>query len=115
MGENLKLNIDISQKKIEEMSKQVIKEIIESKIQETMNSINVDKIITDKINNIDNKLSQMAKDVLKKQMDDIIWSTKGEINSIVRDIVLEEVQKKPLTGNIYLKLDSSYVTTDYDY
>lgn len=112
--DNFKLDINIPQKKIEEMAKQVIREIIESKIQESMKNINIEKVINDKLNTIDTKLQQVAKDLLKKQMDNIIWTVKGEVNGIVRNIVLEEVQKKPLTGNIYLKIDGNNVETDYD-
>jgi uncharacterized protein YaaR (DUF327 family) len=115
MSSEFKLDINIPQKKIEEMAKQVIREIVEEKIQEAINDIDVTKIIENKLKTIDTKLSQITKDVMKKQIDSLIWTVRGEVNQTVRNIVLEEVQKKPLSGNVYLKIDGSNVETDYDY
>ena len=114
MSENFKLDINIPQKNIETMARQVIREIIEEKIQETISNINIVKIINDKLNNMDSKLSKIVKEIISKQTNSLTWDIRRELKQSVRDIILEEVQKKPLTGNIYLKIDSDNIDTDYD-
>ncbi len=114
MSDNFKLDINIPQKKIEEMAKQVIREIIEDKIQEAMSNVDIMKVINDKLNTVDTKLSKIIRDAASKQIDSLTWSIRGELSQSVRNIVLEEIQKKPLTGNVYLKINNENVETDYD-
>ena len=114
MSNDFKLNIDILQADIKSMAKQVIREIVEEKIQEAMVDIDFTKIINGKLNDVDAKISKVIKDLTKKQVEDLIWKTKGEVKQVLRDTIIEEIQKKPLSGNIYLKIDSSNVETDYD-
>lgn len=114
MSDNFKLNIDIPQADIKSMAKQIIREIIEEKIQLAMEDIDINKIINGKLNDVDSKITKVIKDSTKKQVEDLIWKTKGDIKQILRDTILEEIQKKPLSGNIYLKIDNSNVSTDYD-
>lgn len=114
MSDNFKLDINIPQKNIETMAKQVIREIVEEKIQEAMSNIDVVKIINDKLGTVDAKLSKIIKDATKKQIDSLTWIIRSEMKNLVREIVLEEIEKKPLTGNIYLKINSDNVETDYD-
>jgi Spy/CpxP family protein refolding chaperone len=113
MSENgFKLDINIPQKEITNMAKQVIREIIESQIKEVMENINIEKIILDKIEST-TKISKIAENAVKKEMDNIVWNIRGQFHQQMRDILLEEIQKKPLSGNIYLKLNNSDIETDY--
>lgn len=115
MSNDFKLNIDIPQTEVKSMAKQVIKEIVEEKILEAMADIDLKKIINGKLNDIDSRILKIAKDTANKQVENLIYSIRGELNKSIRSIVLEEIQKKPLTGNVYLKIDGSNVETDYDY
>jgi len=115
MSDNIKLDISIPQADIKSMAKQVIREIVEEKIQEAMKDIDIKKIINGKLNDVDNRISKILKDTSKQKVDDLIWTIRGELNQTVRNIVLEEIQKKPLTGNVYLKIDNCNVETEYDY
>jgi len=114
MSDNFKLDINIPQKKIEEMAKQVIREIVEEKIQIVMQKIDVEKVIKDKLNTLDTKLSKMTKEEVGRQVDSLSWSMRDELRKGVRNLILEEIQKKPLTGNVYLKINGYEVETDID-
>lgn len=115
MSDNFKLDINIPQENIKSMAKEVIREIVQEKINEVMSQIDINKLINGKLNNVDDKISRVIKDSTKKQVEDLIWKTRGEVKQVLRDTVLQEIQKKPLTGNIYLKIDGCNVETDYDY
>jgi len=115
MSDNFKLDISIPQADIKSMAKQVIREIVEEKIQEAMKDIDIKKIINGKLNDLDSRISKILKDTSKQRVDDLVWEIRGSLNKSVRDIVLEEMQKKPITGNVYLKIDNCNVETDYDY
>ena len=114
MSDNFKLDINIPQKKIEEMAKQVIREIVEEKIQIVMQKIDIEKVIKDKLNTLDTKLSKMTKEEVSRQVDSLSWSMRDELRKGVRNLILEEIQKKPLTGNVYLKVNGYEVETDID-
>jgi len=114
MSDNFKLDINIPQKKIEEMAKQVIREIVEEKIQIVMQKIDIEKVIKDKLNTLDTKLSKMTKEEVSRQVDSLSWSMRDELRKGVRKLILEEIQKKPLTGNVYLKVNGYEVETDID-
>jgi arsenate reductase-like glutaredoxin family protein len=114
MDSEFKLDINIPQKNIEGMAKKVIREIIEEKIEEAMKNINIEKIIADKLNTIDSKISKNINQSINKRIDGIEWNMRNEYREIARKAVLEEIQKKPLTGNVYIKLDNYNVETDYD-
>ena len=114
MSENFKLDINIPQKQIEIMAKQVIRELIEEKIEIAMQNVDINKVINDKLNSIDVKLSKITKEIVNKKTNDLMWSVRQEIKDTARKVILEEIQKKPLTGNIYLRIDNSNVKTDYD-
>jgi len=102
--EGFKLDISIQQKKIEEMAKQVIREIVESKIQEAMKNIDMEKTIRDKIKTVDTKISQKIETIIKKEIQGFIYSINYNINEEIKKVILEEIQKKPLNGNIYLQV-----------
>jgi len=94
------------------MAKQVIREIIGEKIQIVMQKIDVEKVIKDKLNTLDTKLSKMTKEEVSRQVDSLSWSMRDELRKGVRNLILEEIQKKPLTGNVYLKVNGYEVETD---
>jgi len=71
MADEFKLDINFSQKSIEDMAKQVIKEIIENNIQEAMNKINLEYIIKERINSIDSKLSKKVNDTVNKLVSEL--------------------------------------------
>ena len=96
------------------MAKQVIREIIGEKIQIVMQKIDVEKVIKDKLNTLDTKLSKMTKEEVSRQVDSLSWSMRDELRKGVRNLILEEIQKKPLTGNVYLKINGYEVETDID-
>lgn len=115
MSENgFKVDINIPQKDIEKMAKQVIREIIETRIEEAMKNINIEKVINDKINSSTTKLPKLISDAVKGKVDSIKYQVTKQFNEIMRSILMEEIEKKPLSGNIYLKLDRSNIETDYD-
>lgn len=114
MSENFKLDINIPQKDIEKMAKQVIQGIIEERIEDTMSKIDVETIIESKVKGIESKINKLTEKVINKKADDLIYTVQYDIKGIIRKVILEEIQKKPLTGNVYLKLDNSNIETDYD-
>ncbi len=113
MSNEFKLDINISQKKIEEMAKQVIREIVESKIQIVLENMNINKIINDKINSLDIKLSKIVEKNTEKIIKNMSYGIEHKVKTNIHEIILEEIQKKPISGNVYLKINSENVETDY--
>lgn len=114
MSDNFKLDINIPQENIKSMAKEVIREIVREKINDAMKDIDIKKIINGKLNDIDGRISKTLKNTSEQKVDNLMWKIRGELNKTIRNIVLEEIQKKPLTGNVYLKIDNCNVETDYD-
>ena len=114
MDNDLKLNINISKEDIAKMAKQVIREIVEDQIQEAMKTINVQDVIQKKMNTIDSTITQTVNKTIKSEISNRLYNVNGIVREETRKIVLEEIQKKPLSGNVYLKIDNSDAYTDYD-
>lgn len=114
MKDNFKLDINIPQDNIKSMAKEVIREIVQEKIDEAMKDIDIKKIINGKLNDVDGKISKTLKNASEQKVDNLMWKIRGELSQTIRNIVLEEIQKKPLTGNVYLKIDNCNIETDYD-
>ena len=114
MDNDLKLNINISKDDIAKMAKQVIREIVEGQIQETMKTVDVTNVIQKKINKIDSTITQTINKTIKNEISNRLYNVNGIVREETRKVVLEEIQKKPLSGNVYLKIDNSDAYTDYD-
>ena len=112
---DLKLDINISKKQVTELTKQVIREKVEEQIDEALKMIDIDKVITDKINNLDTKLSKKVNDITYRLVDGMKYEVLNNMKGEIRKIVLEEIQKKPLSGNVYLRVGEYETGTDYDY
>jgi 16S rRNA C1402 N4-methylase RsmH len=115
MTEDFKLDINIPQKNIEQMAKQVVRELIEGKINEIMIKINVEKLVEEKVKSIiESKTTKIIDTSTKEIVSDIRWSIEDRVKKEIHDIVIKEVQKKPLSGNVYLKIGNDNVETDWD-
>lgn len=115
MASDFKLDINISQKQIQEMAKQVIRDIIQDKIESVLKDIKVEQFVEEKVNSIiDFKASKIIDNTTKKELININRTIEKNIALQVRSIVIEEIQKKPLSGNVYLKIGNADVSTDYD-
>ena len=115
MSNDFKLDINIPQKNIEQMAKQVVRELIEGKIDEVMAKINVENLVEEKVKSIiESKTTKLIDTSTKKLVSDIAWRIEGSVKQEIHDIVIKEVQKKPLSGNVYLKIGNDNVETDWD-
>jgi len=112
MAEEFKLDINITKKNIELMAKQVIREIIESEIKETVKNINLDKIIEDKLKLIDSEILKAVGVQAEKVVTNIKQNVVRDFNAEMRKIIFDEIEKKPLSGNLYLKVGG--IGTEYD-
>jgi len=114
MDNDLKLNINISKDDIAKMAKQVIREIVEDQIQDAMKTFDVKDVIQKKMSTIDSTITQTVNKTIKSEISNRLYNVNGIVREETRKIVLEEIQKKPLSGNVYLKIDNSDAYTDYD-
>ena len=112
MADEFKLDINITKKNIELMAKQVIREIIESEIKDTIKNINLEKIIEDKLKLIDSEILKAVGIQAEKVVTNIKQNVVRDFNKEMRSIILDEIEKKPLSGNLYLKVGS--IATEYD-
>lgn len=103
VSDEFKVDINIPKKDITTMAKQVIKELVENKINEIMTSINVEEIINQKINDIN--INKIVTDVTRIKVSNMERQIREDVKNETRKVIAEEIAKKPLTGDIYLKID----------
>ena len=113
MSENFKLDINIPQKEIANMAKQVIREIINTNIEQVMEGIDIKKELEKQISSA--KITKVVNDNISKQIKDMKYAIQRKFKEEMREIVLEQINSKPLSGNVYLKLNNADIETDYDY
>ena len=109
-----KVNVNLPKSEITNLAKQVIREIVEDEINSVLKEINIRDIIDKKVSTLDSKIESKLDGALKNHIRDSKWQMSNTIENEIRKYVLEEIQMKPLTGNVYLKINSSDVQTGYD-
>lgn len=106
MGE-IKLDVDITRKQIEDMAKAVIRETVGQYINEALQKINIQTVAENKIKSMEGNIKSTISAAVKKYIDSMRW----EVNNMVRDesrkMLIEEIQKVPMKDlNVYLKVSS---------
>ena len=93
MADEFKLDINITKKNIELMAKQVIREIIESEIKDTIKNINLEKIIEDKLKLIDSEILKAVEIQSEKVVTNIRQNVVRDFNTEMRKIIFDEIEK----------------------
>lgn len=104
----IKLDVNITRKQIEDMAKATIREIVGENIQEIMKSLDVKTIIQNKIKTMDGDFTKQINVAVKKYTDNMKWEVQRVVEDTSRKIVMEEIQKKPISDfKVYLNVCSS--------
>jgi DNA-binding protein Fis len=105
MSNEISLGLNITKKQIEDMAKSVIREMVGEQIKSIMDSLDIKTVIENKIKSVDGDITKQINNAVKKHIDDMKWKIDGTIDNITRKIVLEEIEKKPISDmKVYLKV-----------
>lgn len=108
------INVNLPKDEVTRLAKQTIKEIVQQNINEVMNQLNVKSLIEKELNFISEKVKKEVGFAVKKKIESDRWNIINTYKEEAKKVVLDEIQKNPLSGNVYLKISKSEYDTDYD-
>lgn len=112
--ENFKVNVDLPKTEIAKIAKEVIRDIIEEEIRDIIKTMNLNAIVSEKSKTIDSKLKGIIDKETKDAIRNLRWDIKEIAKQEAKKFIIEQINEKPLTGNIYLKINPRDIDTDYD-
>lgn len=110
-----KINVDLPKEEISKLAKQAIKEIISQNIQAAMCEIDIMQIIEKEMKSITPSLNKKIDAQIKTFINNCKYKIDDAIRKECKEAVIENIKNKPISGNIYLKINKEFVETDYDY